>query len=111
MSNAFALDRRVALQVRSDARDALNKRINTWINALPGDGKIWARIQDMSGRQYVAAGGKQNEVTTEITIRHRLGVTASMRVLHGDVAYDIEVVLERDRNWLVLMCKKGVSDG
>lgn len=111
MSNAFALDKRVALQIRSGARDALNKRIDTWVNVPPGDGKVWARIQDISGRQYVAAGAKQNEVVTEITIRHRPGVAASMRVLHADVAYDIEAVLERDRNWLVLMCKKGVSDG
>lgn len=111
MSNAFALDKRVALQVRSSARDALNKPVNAWINVLPGDGKVWARIQDISGRQYVAAGGKQNEVVTEITIRYRAGVTASMRVLHGVVIYDIEAVLERDRHWLVLMCKKGVSDG
>lgn len=111
MSNSFALDKRVALQARSGERDALNKPIRAWVNVLPADGLIWARIQDINGRQYVAAGGKQNEVVTEITIRRRAGVTASMRVLHGDVAYDIEAVLERDRHWLVLMCKKGVSDG
>ena len=111
MTTALNLDKRVILQARSGARGPLNAPSKTWVNALAGDGKLWASIKDISGRQYVAAGGKQNEVQTEIVIRRRDGVLPSMRILYGAVAYDIEAVLERDRCWLVLMCKKGVSDG
>jgi SPP1 family predicted phage head-tail adaptor len=111
MSTAFVLDKRVALQSRSGARTALNEPMGDWVNVVAGDGKTWARITDISGRQYVAAGGMQNSVQTEILIRHRAGVLPSMRVLHGEVAYDIQAVLERDRRWLSLMCTKGVSDG
>jgi SPP1 family predicted phage head-tail adaptor len=99
MTNAFALDKRVLLQAKGAARDALN------------NGKIWARITDITGRQYVAAGGNQNAVQTEILIRRRAGVLPSMRVVHGPVAYDIEAVLERDQRWTVLMCTKGLPRG
>jgi SPP1 family predicted phage head-tail adaptor len=111
MTNAFALDKKVVLQVKSAARDALNKRIDAWVNVLAGDGTTWARIADVTGRQFVAAGGTQNAVQTEILIRHRAGVLPSMRVLHGATVYDIQAVLERDRHWLALMCTKGLSNG
>ena len=111
MTNPFQLDKRVTLQVKSAARDALNKPINAWANVLPGDGKIWARITDITGRQYVAAGGTQNAVQTEILIRRRAGVLPSMRILHGTIVYDIQAVLERDNTWMTLMCTKGVSNG
>lgn len=111
MTNPFQLDKRVVLQVQSATRDALNKQVKTWDNVLPGDGKIWARITDITGRQYVAAGGTQNAVQTEIMIRRRAGVRSSMRILHGAVVYDIQAVLERDNTWTTLMCTKGLSNG
>jgi SPP1 family predicted phage head-tail adaptor len=109
----FALDRRVTLQQKSTARDELNKPIDAWVNVLGGVGTSWARIRDISGRQFVAAGGKQNAVHTEITLRRRPDVRPlpSMRVLYGSVAYDIVAVLEPDLHWVVLMCTKGLSDG
>jgi len=109
----FALDKRVILQARSTTRDALNKPIDAWANILPGDGTSWARIRDISGRQFVATGGTQNAVQTEITLRRRPNVLPlpSMRVLHGSTAYDIVAVLEPDRHWIILMCTKGLSDG
>jgi SPP1 family predicted phage head-tail adaptor len=114
MTNAFALDKRVLLQAKGTARDALNKPIKSadnWVNVLPGDGKIWARITDITGRQYVAAGGTQNPVQTEILIRRRVGITASMRVVYAGVVYDIQAPLERDAHWMVLMCTKGLTNG
>jgi SPP1 family predicted phage head-tail adaptor len=113
MSNAFALDKKVTLQARAAGRSGLNAPVSTWANVLPGDGKSWARITDITGRQYVAAGGIQNPVQTEIALRRRadLAVVPSMRVVHGGFAYDIEAVLERDRHWLILMCRKEVLDG
>ena len=111
MTNAFALDKRVTLQVRAAGRDALNGQSKTWANLLPGDGKMWACIKDLSGRQYVAAGGVQNPVMTEITIRRRAGVASSMRILHGEFTYDIQAVLDKGNDWTVLMCKKEVFHG
>lgn len=109
MTQAFVLDKRVTLQARRAGNDGLNGPSRAWDNFLAGDGKLWAWIKDVTGRQFVAAGGTQNTVQTEIGIRHRAGVLPSMRVLHGGFAYDIQAVLEHDRHWLILMCKKGVA--
>jgi SPP1 family predicted phage head-tail adaptor len=109
----FALDKRVTLQAKSATRDELNKPVDAWVNVVAGDGRTWARIRDVSGRQFVAAGGTQNAVQTEITLRRRADVQPlpSMRVVHGSVAYDIVAVLEPDRHWITLMCTKGLSNG
>lgn len=111
MATCFVLDKRVTLQSRAPARSGLNAPSRDWVNVLAGDGKLWAWVKDLSGRQYVAAGGTQNPVQTEIGIRRRDGVVPSMRVLHGGFVYDIEVVLEHGRDFLILMCKKGVPSG
>jgi head-tail adaptor len=111
MTNAFALDKKVVLQARPNARDVLNARTKAWANVLPGDGTMWAWVKDISGRQYIAGGGMQNPVLTEIGIRRRAGVLPSMRILHGGFAYDIQEVLERDNYWTILMCKKEVFNG
>lgn len=111
VNDLFQLDKQVVLQVRSTVRDELNKQSQDWVNVLPGAGTMWAAITDLTGHQYVAAGGKQNPVQTQIKIRHRDGVTPSMRVVHGTVVYGIDAVLERDRHWMILMCTKGVPNG
>jgi len=110
--NPGELDKRVMLQQLVEDKDATGALTRNWVNVIQGgDGKLWARVRDMTGRQFIAAGAKQNEVTTEIRIRLRSGVAASMRVLHRDKTYDIQAVLERDQRWLDLMCAEGVNDG
>jgi SPP1 family predicted phage head-tail adaptor len=111
MTSCFVLDKRVTLQQRGTGRTALNAPAKDWVNILPGDGKMWAWVRDISGRQFVAAGGTQNQVQTEIGIRRRAGVLPSMRFLHGGFAYDIQAVLEHDKCWLILMCKKEPFNG
>ena len=106
------IDKRVTLQRLAEGKDATGAPLAEWVNVVtPGDGKLWASIKDLTGRQYVAAGAGQNAVSTTIRIRKRAGVVAAMRVLHGGAVYDIEAVLEKDGEWLDLMCTKGVNSG
>ncbi|MYM25778.1 phage head closure protein [Duganella sp. FT135W] len=111
MSFAATLNKRVLLQRLSGAQDEAGQPgVAGWVNVIEsGDGKIWAGIRDVSGREFVAAGGTQNSVITTITIRHLPNVQASMRVLHGDDVYNIESVLGTEGRNLKLMCKRGVS--
>lgn len=110
MSLAARLNKRVLLQVQGPARDAAGEQIDAWTNVIAdGDGKIWAEVRDVSGREFVAAGATQNEVQTTITIRYRAGVQQRMRVLHGADVYGIEAVLGQDQRTLQLMCSKGAS--
>lgn len=106
------LDKRVTVQQRGEGKDASGAIVQGWVNVIgTGDGKLWARVRDMTGRQFMAATATQNAVTTEIRIRRRLGVAAKMRVLCGADIYDIEAVLVRDKRWIDLMCTRGLNNG
>lgn len=106
------LDKRVTLQQRGAGKDSSGAATQGWTNIIgTGDGKVWARVRDMTGRQFIAASATQNAVTTEIRIRLRLGIVAKMRVVFGQDVYDIEAVLARDNRWLDLMCTKGLNNG
>jgi SPP1 family predicted phage head-tail adaptor len=108
------LNKRVMLQRRVEGKDASGSIIQggAWVNVVTtGDGKVWARVRDMTGRQFVAAGGAQNAVSTEIRIRQRAGVAPKMRVLHAGEIYDIEAALDRDGRWIDLMCTQGLNNG
>jgi uncharacterized phiE125 gp8 family phage protein/SPP1 family predicted phage head-tail adaptor len=108
------LNKRVTLQQRGAGKDSTGSIVqgSGWVNVIgTGDGKVWARVRDITGRQFVAAAATQNGVTTEIRIRRRLGITAKMRVLFGQDIYDIEAVLAPNDRWLDLMCARGVNNG
>lgn len=106
------LKHRITLQVRSEAKDTSGAQVQAWTNVVTaGDGKVWACIEDMKPRQYIAAASVQNTVITKITIRYRAGVVPAMRALHGADIYDIDAVMGSDRVWLDLMCKRGANNG
>lgn len=110
--NPLALNQQIILQELSGARNALNEPTGEWVNFVTtDDGTDWAAIRDITGRQYMAAGGTQNDVTTRITIRHRPGVVAAMRAVHGLNIYEIKAVLGQDGRFLDLMCARGSSNG
>lgn len=109
MSLALRLNKRVLIQVHAAGQDAAGQPLPAgWGNLLnDGDGKVWAGISDISGREFAAAGATQNKVVSTITIRYRAGIEAKMRILHGGLIYNIEAVLGQDGRTLALMCSKG----
>ncbi len=104
---------RVSIQFPATGQDEYGEPLTGWTDVVFDslDGKIAAAIKDLTGRQFLAAQATQNSVSTTVTIRHRPGIVAAMRVLHGSDAYDIQAVLVRDRVWMDLMCVKGVILG
>ncbi|OFJ47663.1 hypothetical protein BA896_000200 [Janthinobacterium lividum] len=111
MSLGARLNKRITLQVLAGGRDEAGQPLPAdWTNVIAdGDGKLWAEVRDVSGREFVAAGATQNKVLTTITIRYRADVAAKMRVLHGTDAYSIEAVLGQDQRTLALMCSRGAA--
>ena len=99
---AGRLNRRCTLQQPGTTTDELGQPIPGWTDVAT----VWASIVDVSGREYVAAGGLQNAAQTKITIRYRAGIVPSMRVVHGSDAYNVEAVLGQDRRGLLLMCSR-----
>ena len=112
MTIAHRLNKRVTLQQLVKGKTPTGAPTELWENVIKtGDGMIWAGIRDLTGRQFVAAGGTQNEVQTEIEIRYRAGVIPAMRALHGADVYDIAAVLDQKGKALLLMASKGVNRG
>jgi SPP1 family predicted phage head-tail adaptor len=99
------LNQRIQLQQPSTAQDATGEPLTTWSDVAA----VWAHVQDISGRQYVAAGGVQNAVQTQITIRYRTGLAPAMRVLHNGSTYRIEAILGQDKRFLTLMCERSAA--
>lgn len=76
--------------------------------------KVWAEIAPLSARDFIQSAALQSQVTTRITIRHRNGVTPSMRIIHRDKVYSITGVLadkESGLEYLTLPCTEGANEG
>lgn len=75
---------------------------------------VWASVEPLSAREFIAAQAGQSEVTARIVIRHREGIDATMRILHRGRVYNIEGVLadpKSGRHYLTLPVSEGVNDG
>lgn len=74
---------------------------------------VWASIEPISVREFIAAQVETSKVTTRIVIRYRPDVTAKMRLYHAakDAYYNIEGILS-DKNsgleYMTLPCSEGV---
>jgi len=55
--------------------------------------KVWAAVEPLSAREFIAAAGVQSKVTARIVIRSLSWVVPSMRIIHGDHVYNVEAVL------------------
>jgi SPP1 family predicted phage head-tail adaptor len=75
---------------------------------------VWASIEALSAREFIAAQAAQSEITARVVMRYRPGVEATMRLKHGADAYNIHGVLpdpDSGREWLTLPVSRGVNDG
>ena len=108
MSLGAMLKHRVMLQKRGPGQDEYGQEVDAnWADFV----SVRAAVEDISGRQYMAAQATQNSVQTKVTIRTRDGIVPSMRVVWQGTNYDIQAVLETGYGTLELMCTKGLSGG
>ena len=102
--NPGQLDQRVTIERRGDATDAYGQ-------PLPDDwaplATLWAAVEPLVGREYLAAMAVQSDVSTRVRMRYRPGVTAGDRLVHEGRVYGIESVVDvrSGRRELVLMCR------
>ena len=50
---------------------------------------VWADIEPLSSREWMALQQMQGEVTAKVRIRYRSGITSDMRIKHGCRIYQI----------------------
>lgn len=96
---------------------SLNTRV-TVESFTPGDGwsnpggwqtyaTMWANVRHLSGSESIKSDRPVSEVRASIRVRFRQDLSASMRVLVGDKAYNITAVLpdQVGREYVDLVCE------
>lgn len=110
---AGKLRHRIAIQSRTESRDGTTGALTmTW--ATISNGTVWAAIEPLSTREFVAAGAVQSKVVARIIIRYRSDVLPTMRAVHGSKTYNIEGALpdkDSGREYLTLAVSEGVNLG
>lgn len=101
------LHHRVTLQSASETADGGGGFTATWSDIAT----VWARIEPLSGKERMTAQQLENPLTHRITIRHRSGVDAKMRIKFGSRIFNIRSVLNPDEGneVLELMAEEGVG--
>lgn len=99
---------RIDMRVKIEGREVTY----TWapLAGLP-DGKVWAEVSPLRGREFFAAAQAQSEITTRFRIRYRTGIDETMRITWRGVFYDIKappIEVMGGREWIDLMAKAGV---
>ena len=75
---------------------------------------VWASIEPLSAREFIAAQAGQSEVSARVVIRHRDDVDATMRALYRGKLYNIHGVLADQKSgleYLTLPVSEGARDG
>ena len=98
-----ALNQRVLIERFTSEQDELGQMIDTWTPLAT----VWAAVEPQAGREFIAAGAAQSELTTKVRIRYRPGITSGDRVTHDGRTYNIQSVVDyrSQRRELVLMCR------
>ncbi|MBC7193869.1 phage head closure protein [Marinobacter sp.] len=100
---AGELRHRILIQRLASGQDEYGQPLNAWQDVAT----VWAKIEDLSGREYFQAQQVPTaQVSTRITIRWRPDIEPTMRVVHGARVLDIKAVLDPDgrRREIQLMC-------
>ena len=79
------LRHRIYITERVEDLNELGEPVETWVTRHT----VWAQIEDLSTTERLRAGSSSAQITTRVTIRHRDGIHAGMRVLVGDRILEI----------------------
>jgi SPP1 family predicted phage head-tail adaptor len=102
--NSERLRHRITIQSPAGGTDSYGDPSGEWTDFAT----VWAGIEALQGREYVAALQDQSEVDTRVVIRYLKGVKSSMRVKYGERTLSIISVIdnrEAHRD-MQLMCKE-----
>lgn len=103
------LNRRIEVLENQVTRDEYGGEESNWITV----GRVWAKIEPSSGKEFLAGQQVQAEYTTKFTIRYYPALTVMHRIRYQDKTYEIIGVgdLDTGHKWTVVTAKEMVSDG
>ena len=101
--NPGQLGQRVRLERAEFSQSETGEVTPTWVSL----GDVWGSVEPQAGREFVAGGAMQSELTTKIRIRWKAGIQSADRVTYGGRSYNIQSVIDyrSARRELVLMCR------
>jgi SPP1 family predicted phage head-tail adaptor len=89
------LNRRVTIQRPSTSQDEYGQPTDDWQEFIT----TWARISTITGKELYALGpGFTAQVTHNISIRWRSGVTSAMRINYRGRIFQVQSVSDPDEN-------------
>ncbi|MFV0294848.1 MAG: phage head closure protein, partial [Hyphomicrobiaceae bacterium] len=91
----------LALETPQRTPDGGGGGVVTWTTTAT----VWADIQPAHGRERVIGEQRSGEITHEITIRHRPGITPAMRFRLGARLFQIIAVRDIDESRRILRCQ------
>lgn len=101
----------MSLQENQQTQDLMTGAMrDNWVEIA----QLWAGIEPLSAREFIAAQAQQSQVSARITLRYRAGINSGMRLVYRNAIYSIEGVLadkESGVEYMTLPCSEGVSDG
>lgn len=109
---AGTLRHRITIQRKEHSQNPVTGEMtHTWKDVYRD---IPASVEPLSVREYLSAQSLQSNVSLRVKIRHAPGLTADMRILHGDKVYNPAGWLPDPESGLVYLtapCSEGVNDG
>ena len=108
--DAGKLRHKVEIQEFIEVINSFGEREKYWAHVAD----VWAAIEPLSAKEFVAAQQMQSSVTARITIRYRPGIKPEMRILHRGKVYNIAGILAdkvSGLEYLTLPVSHGVNDG
>ena len=109
--HAGRLRHRVTIERRVQTQDSNGDMVTEWDTVAADEP---AAIEPLSVREFISSQALQSGVTARITIRHRSGLTADMRIRHGELIYNPQGWLadpDSGLEYLTAPCTQGVNDG
>ncbi|GEB79225.1 head-tail adaptor protein [Desulfovibrio desulfuricans] len=99
---AGSLRHRITLQRMVRTPDGMGGGSDSWVDV----DTLWAEVQPLTGKAYMAAKQAQSDVSHRVRIRFREGITPDMRIQFGTRIFQIDAVLcpNERRQDLHLMC-------
>lgn len=105
-TDAGKLRHRITLQFQTETQDP---ETGVLTHGWSDMATIWAAVEPLSAREFVASQATQARVTVRITVRYREDIVPTLRIIHRDKIYNIEGVLPdrvSGREYLTLPCSE-----
>ena len=102
------LNRRIEILQFFEERDGFGGADGQW-NVV---GRVWAKIEPVSGTEFFRAGQVNAETTVRITVRFYVGLDVMHRVRYGEKLFEIIGIsdVQTAHRWTVINCKELVNE-